>query len=168
MSSVQPSAHRPHVAGVAGGVGVTTIAHALRGHDAGIHRGQSIEILVCRATSESLVRAAHAIGRLDQQPILAVNCTDSGRPGRAVMTRLHMIAPHTARTVLLPHVDHWRALSKPLDAVRELVDSPRRDLGRQARRWAEAVEQIAGATPRIASTIVPLPAGGVLLPERPR
>ncbi|SDG76567.1 hypothetical protein SAMN05216377_11511 [Pseudonocardia oroxyli] len=164
MSSAQP----PHIAGVAGGVGVTTIAHALRGHDAGVHRGQPVQVLVCRATSESLIRAAHIIGRLDHQPILAVSCTDSGRPGRTVMTRMQLIAPHTARTVLLPHVDHWRALSRPLDAVRDVVDAPRRELGRQARRWAEAVEQIAGSTPRVAATIVPLPAGGLLRPEHTR
>ncbi len=50
----------PTVAGVAGGVGTTTIARALAGSDRGVFTGRPVDVLVCRATADSLVRAARA------------------------------------------------------------------------------------------------------------
>ena len=48
----------PH--GVAGGVGTTTIARALAGVDRGVFTGRPVDVVVCRATAESLVRAGRA------------------------------------------------------------------------------------------------------------
>lgn len=164
------SADAPLVAGVSGGVGTTSLAAALRAQDGGVHRGERVQVLVCRATTESLLRAATAIGRMPGQPILAVNAVDGARPGRAVTARMTLIAPYTARTVLLPHVARWRELPRPIDDIRTLTTAARRDLDRSSRRWLDAVDQIAGAaptTPRAASTIVPM-VGHILHPERAR
>ena len=57
----------PVVAGVGGGVGTTTVAVGLRGHDAGrlagLPPGRWPDILVCRGTLDSVRRAAAAFLR---------------------------------------------------------------------------------------------------------
>ena len=55
----QPSP-RPRIAGVAGGVGATVLARALDGLDRGVFTGRPVDVLVCRATGDSLRRAARA------------------------------------------------------------------------------------------------------------
>ena len=66
----------PSVAGVAGGVGTTTIARALAGVDRGVFTGRPVDVLVCRATADSLLRAARAAYLISTQqhhrPVLAV------------------------------------------------------------------------------------------------
>jgi hypothetical protein len=50
----------PLVAGVAGGVGTTMVATAIGGGDLGVFVGRGADVLVCRATGDSLVRAGRA------------------------------------------------------------------------------------------------------------
>ena len=74
------------VAGVAGGVGTTTIARALAGVDRGVFTGRPVDVLVCRATADSLLRAARAAYLISTQqhrrPVLAVNTADAAGPSR--------------------------------------------------------------------------------------
>ena len=74
----------PSVAGVAGGVGTTTIARALAGVDRGVFTGRPVDVLVCRATADSLLRAARAAYLISTQqhhrPVLAVNIADTAGP----------------------------------------------------------------------------------------
>ena len=74
----------PVVAGVGGGVGTTTVAAALRGHDAGrVTAGWWPDILVCRGTLDSLRRAAAILETADPEafPVLAVTL-DAARAAR--------------------------------------------------------------------------------------
>lgn len=140
---------RPTVAGVAGGVGTTTVTAALGGTDRGVFVGRAVDVLVCRATGDSLVRAGHAArlvrevtGRL---PVLAVTAADATGPSRPVTARLRLLGPNAAAVVVLPFVKRWRELSTPLDEARVLLGVPRTDLPRALRRYAAAVDEIATA-----------------------
>jgi hypothetical protein len=50
----------PWVAGVGGGVGTSTVAAAVGGRDRGVFTGRGVDVLVCRSTGESLIRATRA------------------------------------------------------------------------------------------------------------
>ena len=101
----------PTVAGVAGGVGTTTIARALAGSDRGVFTGRPVDVLVCRATADSLVRAARAAYLISTQqqrrPVLAVNSGDVTGPSRPSAARMRLLEPHTAGVVVLPYVRRW-------------------------------------------------------------
>ena len=77
----------PVVAGVGGGVGTTTVAAALRAHDAGrVTAGGWPDILVCRGTLDSLRRAAAVLETADPEafPVLAVTL-DAARSARRLL-----------------------------------------------------------------------------------
>ena len=155
---------RPTVAGVAGGVGTTTVAAALGGIDRGVFVNRVVDVLVCRATGDSLVRAGHAArlvsevtGRL---PVLAVTAADATGPGRPVTARLRLLGPNTAAVVVLPFVRRWRELPTPLDEARVLLAVPRTDLPRALRRYAAAVDEIANALTGRRSATPPRPVHG--------
>lgn len=57
--TIRQSARRS-VAGVAGGVGTTSRATAICATDRGVFVGRPVDVLVCRATGDSLVRADRA------------------------------------------------------------------------------------------------------------
>ena len=61
MTAVSSGMRVPVVAGVGGGVGTTTVAVGLRGHDGGRVAGRRPDILVCRDTLDSVQRAAAAL-----------------------------------------------------------------------------------------------------------
>ncbi|MER7433667.1 hypothetical protein ACFU8R_28185 [Pseudonocardia alni] len=137
---------RPTVAGVAGGVGTTTVAAALGGTDRGVFVGRAVDVLVCRATGDSLVRAGHAARLVAQAtgrlPVLAVTAADAVGPSRPVTARLRLLEPNAASVVVLPFVRRWRELATPLDEARILRAIPRTDLPRSLRRYATAVDDI--------------------------
>ena len=118
----------PTVAGVAGGVGTTTIARALAGVDRGVFTGRPVDVLVCRATADSLLRAARAAYLISTQqhrrPVLAVNTADAAGPSRPSMARMRLLEPHTAGVVVLPYVRRWRDLATPLQDVTGLLGPP--------------------------------------------
>jgi hypothetical protein len=108
--------------------------------------GRAVDLLVCRATGDSLVRAGHAaalIGQLTgQQPVVAVTAADSAGPSRPVTARLRLLAPNAAAVVVLPYVRRWRELSSPLDEARVLLTVPRTDLPRALRRYAGSAQDL--------------------------
>ncbi len=107
------------VAGVGGGVGVTTLARVLQADDEGIYVGQQTTVLVCRSTASSVAAATAAVAATTAQPtplILAV-VGDGPWPVPAVVrARLRMLAPHVALVVHVPYVGRWRELDDPLAA----------------------------------------------------
>ena len=137
----------PSVAGVAGGVGTTTIARALAGVDRGVFTGRPVDVLVCRATAESLVRAGRAAYLITSQqhprPVLAVNTADPAGPSRPSAARMRLLEPHTAGVVVLPYVRRWRDLATPLQDVTGLLARPVTELPRPLRRFATAVHALA-------------------------
>ena len=74
----------PTIAGVAGGVGVTTVARALRGLDRGVFTGRADDVLVCRGTDDSLVCRATSAACLitDDQEWSSTRSRRAGTPGR--------------------------------------------------------------------------------------
>lgn len=138
----------PTVAGVGGGVGTTTVAVALGGTDRGVFIGRAVDVLVCRTTADSVIRAGRAaqlIGGVGRRPVLAVTAVDGARPTRALLARLRLLEPHAAAVVLLPHVGFWRASATPLDAVRQIFGRPMNEMPRAARGYARAIGELTAA-----------------------
>jgi hypothetical protein len=137
----------PSVAGVAGGVGTTTIARALAGSDRGVFTGRPVNVLVCRATADSLLRAARAAFLISAQhhrrPVLAVNTVNTAGPSRPSVARMRLLEPHTSGVVVLPYVRRWRDLATPLQDVTGLLGRPVTELPRPLRRFATAVHALA-------------------------
>ncbi|MCX6462700.1 MAG: hypothetical protein NTW05_03755 [Pseudonocardiales bacterium] len=134
---------------MAGGVGTTTVAAALGAADRGVFVGRAVDVLVCRATGDSLVRAGHAaqlVARVGgRRPVLAVTAADSSGPSRPVTARLRLLEPHTTAVVVLPFVRRWRDLAAPLDEARALLAVPHTDLPRPLRRYAGAAQDLLAA-----------------------
>ena len=59
-----PVADLPAVAGVAGGVGTSTVAAALGGRDLGVFTGRPADVVVCRATVASVLLAGRVTALL--------------------------------------------------------------------------------------------------------
>lgn len=136
----------PRVVGVGGGVGTTTLATALRGHDGGRTVDQRVDVLVCRATGDSLHAAAGAVAWLANggrpRPALAVT-SDSPVPLRGTpRTRLHHLHPWFAGLVVLPHVTYWREFADPLSHVARLAACPIEELPRPLRGYATALDRL--------------------------
>ncbi|GAA5160975.1 hypothetical protein GCM10023321_44520 [Pseudonocardia eucalypti] len=139
----------PRIAGVAGGVGTTTLATALRGYDRGRAFGHGCELLVCRCTGESLHRAAMVTSWFAQhdlpRPVLAVNA-DVPVPMRGPLrARLRMIEPQVSGLVLVPYVMHWRELTDPLGEAARLSETPTEELPRPLRPYSDALVRLAQA-----------------------
>lgn len=137
------------MAGVAGGVGTTTLAAAVRGLDRGVFVGRPVDVLVCRATGDSLIRAGHAAALVQEltgkAPVVAVTAADASGPSRPVSARLRLLQPNTAAVVVLPFVRRWRDIGVPLDEARTLLSVPRAELPRPLRRYAAAVHDLRAA-----------------------
>jgi hypothetical protein len=141
---------RPFVAGVAGGVGTTTVARALDAFDKGVFTGRRpADVLVCRATGESLIRAARAaqlIGRDYLAPVLAISTTDApSGPSWPTVARLRLVEPHTSAVIVLPYVRRWRDLAVPLDDVTGLLTRPPTELPSVLRAYALAARAVRAA-----------------------
>jgi hypothetical protein len=104
---------QPLVAGVAGGVGTTTIAVALRALDWDLYiEGTAVDVLVCRSTVHSLGEAHRSVGHTPYPPILVVvdDVPDRARLAAfpsAVRARTRMVEPHVAGAVAVPFVPEW-------------------------------------------------------------
>ena len=140
---------QPQIAGVAGGVGTSTLAAALRARDCGIYRGGDVvDVLVARSSMYSLGCAQRAIAATPAPPVLAVVTEVPGSLPGVVKTRLRMTEPHVAAIVVLPFVLDWAERDNPHgDATHLLVAEP---ASKSARAFRDAlldlVEQI---TPRV-------------------
>lgn len=159
---------RASVAGVAGGVGTTTVATAIGATDWGVFTGHRVDVLVCRATGDSLVRAGRAAHELSDaghpRPVIAVTAGDATGPSRPVTARLRLLEPHAETVVVLPFVRRWRDLSAPLDEARDLLTRSPAETPRPLRRYAAAARAVQAAlggraerhsTIRPALTVVP-------------
>ena len=117
------------------------------GPDRGVFTGRPVDVLVCRATADSLVRAARAAYLISTQqhhrPVLAVNTADPAGPSRPSVARMPALEPHTAGVVVLPYVRRWRDLATPLQDVTGLLTRPVTELPRPLRRFASAVNALA-------------------------
>ncbi|WP_028925312.1 hypothetical protein [Pseudonocardia acaciae] len=143
----------PRLGGVAGGVGTTTLATALRAYDRGrMSTELDIDVLVCRSTGDSLHAAASLIAWLGSnaraRPVLAVT-SDGPMPIRGPLrARLRMIEPQVGGLVVLPYVAHWRELTDPLTEAARLSEIPSEQLPRPLRPYGEALVRVAEAVLR--------------------
>src|SRR4051794_14293582 len=143
---------RTSVAGVAGGVGTTTVATALDATDCGVFSGRPgriVDVLVCLATGDSLVRAGRAAQQVVAggmpRPVVAVTRPDPQGPSRPVSARLRLLEPHAAAVVVLPFVRRWREVVEPHSEIRGLLTRPPTELPRPLRRYAAALHQLRAA-----------------------
>lgn len=140
---------RVAVAGVAGGVGATTVAVALGAVDRGVFSGGRAEVLVCRATGDSLIRVGRAarlaVAATGRKPVVAVTAADAAGVSRPVTARLRLLQPHAAAVVVLPYVRRWRDVAAPLDEVSSLLATPHHQVPRQLRRYAAALQELRSA-----------------------
>lgn len=137
----------PRIAGVAGGVGTTTLATALRAYDRGREGERGVDVLACRATGQSLHRAATIVAWLADngrpRPVLAVTSDQPGQPHGTCKARLRMMEPQLAAVVLLPYVGHWRELTDPLAEAAMLSEQPADELPRPLRPYGRALATLA-------------------------
>lgn len=137
---------RPIVAGVAGGVATSTVAVALGATDGGVFTGRPVDVLTCRATGDSLIRAARAARLITAggrpRPVVAVTAADSSGPSRPVSARLRLLEPHTAGVVVLPYVRRWSRITAPLGEVATLTGRRQEEDSRPLRRYALAVRAL--------------------------
>jgi len=137
----------PVVAGVGGGVGTTTVAAALRAHDAGRIAGRLPDILVCRGTFDSLRRAAAVIDDAGPEPVPVVAVTlDGARMLRGPLrARLDLLEADAGALVLLPHVRRWGTLADPLAETTRLLADPAERLPRPLRAYTAALRELVEA-----------------------
>jgi hypothetical protein len=136
----------PVVAGVGGGVGTTTVAVGLRGHDAGQVAGARPDILICRATLDSMRRAAAVLDGVGPEPppVLAVALA-ARAPRRPLRAQLDLLDADAAALVLLPHVPRWGTLVDPLAEAAQLLVEPAARLPRPLRAYAAALRELVAA-----------------------
>ncbi|WP_028938092.1 hypothetical protein [Pseudonocardia spinosispora] len=137
----------PRVAGIAGGVGTTTVATALRGYDRGRAADEGVEVLVCRSTGMSLHAAASAVTWLvengRQRPVLVVNADLPGPLRGPLRARIRMVEPQVAGLIVLPYVVHWREQADPLAEAARLSECSIDQLPRGLRGYGEGIAAIA-------------------------
>lgn len=139
----------PTVGGLAGGVGTSTVAQALRGRDLGPVGGQVRlpDVVVCRATVSDLERATRIApvspGR--DRPVLAVTADGPQTPAGPVAERLHDGAGGWSAVVLLPRVAHWSLVPDPLTEASSLLARPVDELAEPVRELARAVARVVEA-----------------------
>jgi hypothetical protein len=145
----------PVVAGVAGGVGTTTIAAALRGDEGDLYvPGDQVDVLVCRSTTDSLGETHKAVASTPYPPVLAVvgdipaGCRGMKLLPNPVRARLRMVEPYVAGFVAIPFVPTWRERDEPVVEAYHVL-APTSDVPRELRDFAEAAQ-------RLAELLVPL------------
>ena len=158
----------PSVAGVAGGVGTTTLAVALRARDEGRAGVAAADILACRATVDSLRRATAVLDRADRTPgpapVLAVTLGGARIPRGQLQARLDRLEAATSGVVVLPHVAAWALAADPLAEAADLLLDPDRQLPRPLRAYAAALRELAAA---VAASGRLARAGRPRAPDRP-
>jgi hypothetical protein len=164
----------PRVAGVAGGCGTTVIADGLGGEDRGKYRaGSPVDVLVCRASVDSLGAAQVALSRTPTPPVLVVVDDVPGKAlTRAARARLRLTEPHAAGVVRVPYVPELRQVHDPAEVARQWrANPPPRHLDSYAEAMgvlAEAMRQRLAAGPP--AVVLPVPDRGLHLhsPARPQ
>ncbi|MEU6700289.1 hypothetical protein [Pseudonocardia sp. NPDC046786] len=150
----------PAVGGLAGGVGTTTVARALRARDLGVVGGTDLlpDVLLCRDTVAGLAAAAQVAPRPGPgAPVLALH------PGRTEPDGFDAAAgPGWAAVVALPAVPGWTRSPDPWsDAGTVFIRSAP---STAVRRYAEALGRIVAALAagdRLAHPLVAGTGGGL-------
>jgi hypothetical protein len=133
----------PVVAGAVRGSGATTLAVALRGHDAGSLDGPftgRADLLVCRGDEPGL-RAAAAVavaGRV--RPVLAVVPA-----GPVPRERLRALEPRFGAVVVLPHLARWEGAPTPVDEAAAVLARSGEELPRELRELAAGLHRLVHA-----------------------
>lgn len=158
----------PRVCGVAGGVGTTTIAAALRAQDLGVYRGGPADVVVCRSTSTSLAVAHRVVNAVPGSPVLVVVADGPLRTPPVVTARVRMVEPHLTALVWMPYVPRWREIDQALEQAVAVPCHPRSSVPKWLRAWARALMQVADAvlplverepfTPTASGVLTELPA----------
>ena len=134
------------VTGVSGGVGTTAVAISVAGIDTRVFIGRGADVLVCRTTTESLLRASRAAALLGQRlGAVAVNSLDGTRPSRPVAARIRLLEGSTA-TVVIPFVPALLAATDPHALLRSALQTPESDLSRPLRQFLSAIRKLTDAT----------------------
>lgn len=131
----------PVVAGVAGGVGTTTVAAALSATDGHVYRSGPVDAVVCRDTVVSLGGAHSLIGHVGTSPVLVVvaSCRESTtKPARA---RIEMVRPHVRAVVTVPWVARWCELVNPHAEAATVLSSSTQEVPKHLRGFAAAMQQ---------------------------
>lgn len=150
------------IAGIGGGEGVTTLAAALHGHDAGRCTGEPVDVLVCRPGS--LTRAAAVPG----VPVLVV--VADGAVADTAHARLRDLGARAV--VVLPHVSRWREQQDVLVEAAALLGLSSalrpRDLGGYVAALLAVTDAVVGSgVLRRASPVTAAPRAGDDPGERP-
>lgn len=133
------------VAGVSGGVGTTAVAVSVTGIDARVFTGRGADVLVCRTTTESLLRASRAAAFLGQRlGAVAVNSLDGHRPSRPVAARIRLLEG-SAATVVVPFVPALLAATDPHALLRSALQTPESDLSKPLRQFLSAIRKLTHA-----------------------
>jgi hypothetical protein len=149
----------PLIGGVAGGVGTTTLARALRAIDGGIYPGAApVDLLVARSTMYSLGCAQRAAAATPDPPVLAVVADiPRVRLSGQVKARLRMTEPHLGGLVVVPYVETWPELDDPLQDAERVLATVVDDLPKPLRGFAAAVHQLVDQLkPRLLARSVPI------------
>lgn len=134
----------PLVCGVAGGVGVTTIAAALRARDGGVYHGGPADVVVCRSTSSSVGAAHRVINAVPGAPVLVVVADGPLRTPAPVKARVRMVEPHLAGLVWMPYVEQWRHTDDAFKHAAAVTSHPD-GMPKWLQAWAAAVQQLGTA-----------------------
>ncbi len=135
----------PTVAGVAGGVGVSMLASALRAGDLGVYAGGSVDVLVCRTSVVSLGLAHEVAARTPYPPVLAVVADIPSTIPAPVRARMRMAEPHVHRLVAVPFVPEWRSRTDPSVDAAQVLLAPPSQVPRPLREFAKAMQRLVAA-----------------------
>lgn len=157
------------VAGVAGGVGASTVAVALRATDCGLYRaGHPVDVVVARDTVVSLGAAHRVVNAVGNRPLLVVVASTSSSAPKASVARVEMVRPYVAGVIIVPYVARWREVTNPWQEAAEALAYPEdAQLPKWLRGFASAMRQLRSAlVERLRATPAPPPSGGPA-PVRP-
>jgi hypothetical protein len=136
----------PRIAGVAGGVGTTLLATALRGLDNELYGGGPVDVLVCRSTVTSLEETHRLIELMPCRPVLAVAADIPAYPPKPVRELIRMSLPYFHSVVAVPFVQRWRGLSGDyLTPEAANILDPQVAVPHELRDFAKAMQTLARA-----------------------
>ena len=132
-----PQTRPPLVAGIAPGVGTSTLAAALHARDGGV-LDRRADIVVCRPTAAAL-RAAAAVTGHGPRPVLVV----TGGPMAAPLPAA--LRARFGAVVEVPHVPRWAGREAPLAEAAEVLVEPAQDRPEALHRYAAALRIVVAA-----------------------
>ncbi|WP_226358500.1 hypothetical protein [Pseudonocardia sp. ICBG601] len=147
----------PIVAGVAGGVGTTLVAQALRGADHGIYGcSTAVDVLVCRSTLYSVSAAQRALQTTPAPPILAiVDDVPHATWGTNTTNKIRLTEPYVYRYIRIPMVAEWRDNPHPHAVAGNVLVDDERSLPKGIRSFAEALRELVDVVTEAATAHCP-------------